>query len=58
MTNYFLLDSRMSNKANWCDTNVKHLFDIYKKEIDDGNRSLGLYATTCWKNISMKKNQV
>jgi hypothetical protein len=50
----FLLDSRMSDKADWCDANVKHLIDICKKEIDAGNRTNGQYTTVGWKNLRSK----
>jgi len=44
----------MADKADWCDTNVRHFIDICKGEIEAGNRPLGLFTRTAWKNMVTK----
>ena len=44
----------MTDKADWCDANVRHFIDICKGEIEAGNRSLGLFTRTAWKNLVTK----
>jgi hypothetical protein len=44
----------MADKADWCDANVKYLIDICKGEIKAGNRPLGLFTRTGWKNMASK----
>ena len=44
----------MADKADWCDTNVRHFIDICKGEIEAGNRPLGLFTRTAWKNLVTK----
>ncbi|CAO2204445.1 unnamed protein product, partial [Urochloa humidicola] len=42
---------RMADKADWSDTNVKHLIDACKGEIEAKNRPLGTFTKTGWKNL-------
>jgi hypothetical protein len=44
----------MSEKAVWDDVNVKHFIDICKEEIDAGNRPVGCFNGTGWKNLVAK----
>ena len=44
----------MADKADWCDTNVRHFIDICKGDIEAGNRPLGLFTRTAWKNLVTK----
>lgn len=52
--NFVLFDSRMGDKADWSDFFLKHLIDICKGEIEAGNRPLGLWTSTGWKNLVSK----
>ncbi|TVU25213.1 hypothetical protein EJB05_27702, partial [Eragrostis curvula] len=47
----------MSDKADWCDANLRHFIEIMKKEIEDGNRPLGQYTRTAWKNVVAKYHE-
>ncbi|TVU07141.1 hypothetical protein EJB05_47183, partial [Eragrostis curvula] len=47
----------MSDKADWCDANLRHFIEIVKKEIEDGNRPLGQYTRTAWKNVVAKYHE-
>jgi len=47
---FVLFDSRMGDKTNLSDFFSKHLIDICKGEIEAGNRPLGLFTSTDWKN--------
>jgi hypothetical protein len=49
-----LFDSRMGDKADWSDFFLKHLINICKGEIEAGNRPLGLFTSTGWKNLASK----
>uniref|UniRef100_A0A0E0AIN2 Myb/SANT-like domain-containing protein n=1 Tax=Oryza glumipatula TaxID=40148 RepID=A0A0E0AIN2_9ORYZ len=40
--------------ADWGDCFVKHLFDVCKEEIEAGNRPMGIFTTTGWKNVVSK----
>ncbi|TVU50419.1 hypothetical protein EJB05_01790, partial [Eragrostis curvula] len=44
----------MSDRADWCDVNLRHFIEIMKNEIEDGNRPLGQYTRTAWKNVAAK----
>ena len=44
----------MGDKADWSDFFLKHLIDICKGEIEAGNRPLGLFTSTGWKNLVSK----
>ena len=44
----------MADKADWCDTNVRHFIDICKGETEARNRPLGLFTRTAWKNLVTK----
>jgi hypothetical protein len=41
-------------KAVWDAVNVKHFIDICKEEIDAGNRPIGCFSPTGWKNLIAK----
>ena len=49
-----VFDSRMGDKVDWSDFFLKHLIDICKGEIEAGNRPLGLFTSTGWKNLISK----
>jgi len=51
---FFLLSSSMGDKADWSDGFVNHLLDACKEEIKAGNRPMGLFTTTGWKNVVSK----
>ena len=53
----FFLHSRMADKADWCDANVRHFIDICKGEIEAGNRPLGFFNRTGWKNVISKHEE-
>ena len=44
----------MTDKADWCDANVRHFIDICKGEIEAGNRPLGMFTRVGWKNLVIK----
>ncbi|KAB8086153.1 hypothetical protein EE612_009293 [Oryza sativa] len=44
----------MGDKADWGDGFVRHLFDVCKEEIEAGNRPMGIFTTTGWKNVVSK----
>ena len=44
----------MTDKADWCDANVRHFIDICKGEIEAGNRPLGMFTRVGWKNLVTK----
>jgi hypothetical protein len=44
----------MGDKADWGDVLLRHLYDAYKEEIEAGNRPLGIFTTTGWKNLVFK----
>jgi len=44
----------MGDKADWSDRFLRNLFDACKEEIDAGNRSMGIFTTTGWKNVVSK----
>ncbi|XP_034574120.1 uncharacterized protein [Setaria viridis] len=44
----------MGDKADWGDTFLRHLIDACKEEIEAGNRPMGIFATTGWKNVVSK----
>ena len=44
----------MDDKADWCDANVRRFIDIYKGEIEDGNRPSGIFTRNGWKNLRAK----
>ena len=44
----------MSDKADWSDSFVRNLFDAWKEEIEAGNRPMGIFASTGWKNVISK----
>ncbi|CAN6303590.1 unnamed protein product [Urochloa humidicola] len=44
----------MSDKADWCDANVRHFIDICKGEIEAGNRPNGQFTRNGWKNMMTK----
>jgi hypothetical protein len=44
----------MGNNVDWGDGLVMHLFDACKEEIEDGNRPMGIFTTTDWKNVVSK----
>ena len=50
----FLLDSRMGDKADWGDAFVRQLIDVCKGEIEAGNRPMGIFTKTGWKNLVSK----
>jgi len=56
LTHHCFLNSpkKMADKADWCDTNVRHFIDICKGDIEAGNRPLGLFTRTAWKNLVTK----
>nr|TKW27779.1 hypothetical protein SEVIR_3G279800v2 [Setaria viridis] len=47
----------MADNADWSDANVRHFIDVCKGEIEAGNRPLGIFTRTGWKNMldNMKK---
>ena len=47
----------MADKADWCDANVRHFIDICKGEIEAGNRPLGFFNRTGWKNVISKHEE-
>lgn len=47
----------MADKADWCEANLKHFIEIVKGEIDAGNRPLGQWSKTGWKNLSVKYHE-
>lgn len=44
----------MGDKADWGDTFLRHLIDACKEEIEAGNRPMGIFTTTGWKNVVSK----
>jgi hypothetical protein len=44
----------MGDKADWGDFFLRHLYDVCKEEIEAGNRPLGIFTTTGWKNLILK----
>lgn len=54
---FVLLYSRMADKADWCDANVRHFIDVCKGEIDAGNRPMGMFTKTGWKNLRTKHEE-
>ena len=44
----------MSDKADWSDSFVRNLFDACKEEIEAGNRPMGIFTNTGWKNVISK----
>ena len=44
----------MSDKADWSDSFVRNLFDACKEEIEAGNRPMGIFSSTGWKNVISK----
>ena len=44
----------MSDKADWSDSFVRNLFDACKEEIEAGNRPMGIFTSTGWKNVISK----
>nr|TKW27925.1 hypothetical protein SEVIR_3G289601v2 [Setaria viridis] len=44
----------MGDKADWGDAFLRHLIDACKEEIEVGNRLLGIFNITGWKNIISK----
>ena len=49
-----LFGSRMGDKADWSDCFLKNLFDACKEEIQAGNRPMGIFTATGWKNVISK----
>jgi hypothetical protein len=47
----------MADKADWCDANVRHFIDVCKGEIDAGNRPMGMFTKTGWKNLRTKHEE-
>ncbi|XP_034586696.1 uncharacterized protein [Setaria viridis] len=47
----------MADKADWCDANVRLFIDICKGEIEAGNRPLGFFNRTGWKNVISKHEE-
>jgi hypothetical protein len=41
----------MGDKADWGDVFLRHLYYACKEEIEAGNRPLGIFTTTGWKNL-------
>jgi len=44
----------MGDKADWSDRFLRNLFDACKEEIDVGNRPMGIFTATGWKNVVSK----
>jgi hypothetical protein len=44
----------MGDKADWPDGFLRHLFDACKEEIAAGNRPMGIFTGTSWKNVVSK----
>jgi hypothetical protein len=44
----------MGDKADWGDVFLRHLYYACKEEIEAGNRPLGIFTTTGWKNLVLK----
>ena len=44
----------MADKADWGDSFVRHLIDVCKEEIQAGNRPMGIFTKTGWKNLVCK----
>ena len=49
-----MFGSRMGDKAHWGDGFLRHLYDTCKEEIEAGNRPMGIFTTTGWKNVVSK----
>ncbi|TVT97229.1 hypothetical protein EJB05_57537, partial [Eragrostis curvula] len=49
-----VLQDRMSDKADWCDANLRDFIDICKGEIEAGNRPHGQFTRNGWKNLRTK----
>jgi hypothetical protein len=48
------MSEKAVEKAVWDAVNVKHFIDICKEEIEAGNRPIGCFSPTGWKNLIAK----
>ncbi|TVU21317.1 hypothetical protein EJB05_30945, partial [Eragrostis curvula] len=44
-------------QQDWCEANLRQFFEIVKGEIDAGNRPLGQWTKTGWKNLVVKYHE-